>query len=45
MKKKNKTLQEEWDEVGRAWREFVLELAKLLGIIRLLDWLSRKINR
>ena len=42
MKKRSKTLQEEWDEVGKSLRELILVIAEELGLRKLLDQLVKK---
>lgn len=37
--------QRPWIEFHDAWRAFVYELARSLGIVRLADWLSRMLER
>jgi len=44
MKKRPMTLEESVYELKKAWREFCFDFLKLLGIIRLLNWLKKKLE-
>lgn len=44
-KKIDKTLQEELEEAGQAWRELVSVVAKEFGLIKLLDWLVKRMKK
>lgn len=39
MDSKNK-----WDELEEAWSIFIYTIAKKLGIIKLLDWLAKRLE-
>ena len=43
--KRDMTLEEASYEFQKAWREFCFEFLKSLGIIRLFDWLVKRLNK
>lgn len=40
-----KTLVEQVEALGLAWRAFAQAIARSLGLVRLLDWLAAKLRR
>lgn len=40
-----KTMQEAFDELGRAWKRFLETLAEETGAKRLMHWLERRLER